>query len=197
MNRKHWSGAIIGATLLASNASAATLTYEYRGMPLVLESETAKHTLSSPGFSGKVVLNEELLGSSVAGKDLMLECDFDSGVPAQPYVVALEFMGNCGTWAGLASFNISFDESRRLTDWKIDILDGPPDYISNPEEDILFDNNNTFFSVAPGEWHLSSIDGELVPIPTPATSASLGMALGLLLMVSSMLRRRERAESAQ
>ena len=171
-----WTGTSVPAAILELTYTGFELEDQIGNAPLGLGP-----TLQP--LSGKVVIDEDAFGGSVAGKTVEFFAKDDFTIPFDPpfpdgvldWTLGIPLFSTGGT-----EVQLTFDASRNVTGWLIDALDGPPDYFSTPSGDFYFNSDDVNYEAPPGSWRT-----QVIPVP-----ATLPLALAGVAALAALARRR-------
>lgn len=176
--QKLWLVLALAGVLTAGSAQAAQVHLTYAGYAIPLTRGPSDGPDVMGPFTGGFVLDESLLGGSVANRTLTFYGILGPNDPSDQTtgIVSWNFSVPLYSYGG-TQVSLTFGAARDLVGWVIDALDGPPDYRSSTTGDVVFGGNGgTYSNSAPGIWTTT-----VVPLPAPALGLFAGLT-GLVLL---------------
>ena len=150
---------------LVTGAEASIVKFIYEGKDLELEVGEANAPSQILGISGHMEIDESITGrlqnrtlKFTAAHHTNNVTDYNSGNPV-PWIASWSFRAASG-WAislyptVLNDFSVTFGEYLQITEWKIRVLDGPPDFfMSNLSDGVrIFNPDFASYGGEGGTW---------------------------------------------
>ena len=152
------------ACFLAAQVEASIVRFIYEGGDLELQYGQSGAPSRVSGISGHMEIDESITGrlqnrtlEFTATHGMNSGEDYDTGNPV-PWIVSWSFRVASGWSIPLYPtarnlFSITFGEHLEITDWKIDITDGPPDFfMSNLYDNVFLVNPLAGYDGDGGKW---------------------------------------------
>jgi|GEM_PF-3115710 len=171
--------AAVLAVFFALPAKAAIVSYEYQGQPLHRIQGGPDYSTTLPGFSGRMVIDEELFGKSMVSNTITFVVYSWPGLPEWLLEFDVFYLGEISN-----TVQFKTDANRNIIEWDLFSLGDPHSSTITHNRDgyALWYGDIYYLSDGPGSW-------SVVPVPIPASPILLLTALVGLAIRRQVARR--------